>query len=364
MEQKVNVLDLFSGIGGFSLGLKNAGFEIDKHYFSEVNKHSVACYKKHFPDAISLGDITQLNTSNINERINIITFGSPCQNFSMAGDRTGLEGDKSRLIKEAMRVVRELQPDIFIWENVKGAFSSNNRRDFWAIVQAFTHLGRYRLEWQLLNTKWFLPQNRERIYLIGHLDGRSKPRVFPIGEDDKLSSRKNEQKGEQPQTENCSCINPKFGQRASDTFLQVGDFRYDEGFRERKDNTTPTLRNKTGAGLSALPLVIGALRGRNPANPTSRQSGIKLEQRLETNSLGVSNTLTSVQKDNIVIYPQGIRRLTEIECERLQGFPDDWTKYGDYDGVIKPIPKTHRYGMIGNAVTVKVVEEIGKKIIS
>ena len=128
---------------------------------------------------------------------------------------------------------------------------------------------------------------------------------------------------------------------------------------------------------------IGAFRGRNPENPKSRESGLPAEQMLEINKEGVSNTLTSVQKDNVVVEnlqirdgrnnrsclrsgrtPElgvknySIRRLTEIECERLQGFPDNWTEYGNYDGVIKKIPKTQRYKMLGNAVTVKVVEEI------
>ena len=118
-------------------------------------------------------------------RPNIITFGSPCQDFSVAGKRTGLEGQRSSLIGEAIRLITECRPDIFIWENVKGVFSSNDGEDFWAVVQAFTNIGGYRLEWQLLNTAWFLPQNRERIYLIGHLaetGGRFK--VFPIGEGD------------------------------------------------------------------------------------------------------------------------------------------------------------------------------------
>ncbi|MEJ8597086.1 DNA (cytosine-5-)-methyltransferase [Riemerella anatipestifer] len=360
----MNILDLFSGIGGFSLGLQKAGFEIEKHYFSEINKHSEACYKYHFPDAISLGDITKLNTDRINEKIDIITFGSPCQNFSLAGNRKGLKGDQSSLIKEAMRLVRELQPSIFIWENVKGTFSSNARQDFWAILQAFTNLGDYRLEWQLLNTKWFLPQNRERIYLIGHLAGKSKPGVFPIGKYDKLFENPNDSKQGPSQAQYCTTINPKFGNRATDTFVQVPDFRYDEGLRVRKNSFCPTLRNKTGAGMSAQPLVIGAIRGRNPHNPSDRRPSIKLEQRLEINKNNISNTLSSVQKDNVVVCPSNIRRLTEIECERLQGFPDDWTKYGCYDDGIKKISKTQRYGMLGNAVTVDVVEEIGKRILS
>lgn len=284
----------------------------------------------------------------------------------MAGNRKGLKGDQSSLIKEAMRVVRELQPSVFIWENVKGTFSSNARQDFWAILKAFADLGDYRLEWQLLNTKWFLPQNRERIYLIGHLAGRSRPGVFPIGKDDELFGRSKFSEQGQSQTKYCTTINPKFGNRASDTFVKVGDFRYDEGLRLRKNNYSPTLRRKSGAELSALPLLqIGAIRGRNPKNPSDRTPEQKLVQRLELNKQGVCNTLSTVQKDNVVITNhRRIRRLTEIECERLQGFPDNWTQLGIYNGEVKPISKTQRYGLIGNAVTVDVVREIGRRLLA
>lgn len=143
------------------------------------------------------------------------------------------------------------------------------------------------------------------------------------------------------------------------------------------------------------------MRGRNPENPLSRTSGLATEQMLELNEKGTTNALTSVQKDNLVVgtwrthkdgqgfrkvndgncptipakaredgsgqpvvnSENSIRRLTEIECERLQGFNDNWTKYGDYNGKIKEIPKTQRYKMLGNAVTVKVVEEIAKRLI-
>jgi DNA (cytosine-5)-methyltransferase 1 len=125
------------------------------------------------------------------KRIDAITFGSPCQDFSLAGKRKGLGGDRSSLIGEAIRLISECRPRFFIWENVKGTFSSNDGADFWAIIQAFANIGDYRLEWQLLNTKWFLPQNRERIYLVGYIGDGSKGQVFPIGEsvgenDDKI----------------------------------------------------------------------------------------------------------------------------------------------------------------------------------
>ena len=273
----MKIIDLFSGIGGFSLGFQRAGYQFTEHYFSEIDKHAIANYKYNFPHAKYIGDITTLHGGDFTD-IDIITFGSPCQDFSLAGRRAGLAGAKSSLIAHAIALIAHIRPGIFIWENVKGAFSSNARADFWAILQAFANIGGYRLEFQLLNTSWILPQNRERIYLIGHLAGRSIPGVFPIGEVTKDSCKKT---------------------------------------RNIYDYSRTILRGYK--------------------NSSSTGSFIKTK----------SNK---------------IRYLTEIECERLQGFPDNWTQYGNYDGVIKPIAKTQRYKLIGNAVTVDIVELIAKRL--
>lgn len=273
----MKIIDLFSGIGGFSLGFQRAGYQFTEHYFSEIDKHAIANYKYNFPHAKHIGDITTLHGGDFTD-IDFITFGSPCQDFSLAGKRAGLAGAKSSLIAHAIALIAEVRPSVFIWENVKGAFSSNARADFWAILQAFANIGGYRLEFQLLNTSWILPQNRERIYLIGHLAGRSIPGVFPIGEVTKDSCKKT---------------------------------------RNIYDYSRTILRGYK--------------------NSSSTGSFIKTK----------SNK---------------IRYLTEIECERLQGFPDNWTQYGDYNGAIKPIAKAQRYKLIGNAVTVDIVELIAKRL--
>nr|DAR87825.1 MAG TPA: Cytosine specific methyltransferase [Caudoviricetes sp.] len=273
----MKIIDLFSGIGGFALGFQRAGYQFTEHYFSEIDKHAIANYKYNFPHAKYIGDITSIHGGDFTD-IDIITFGSPCQNFSTAGRREGLKGAKSSLIEYAIALIAHIRPGLFIWENVKGAFSSNARADFWAILQALANIGGYTIEWQLLNTSWLLPQNRERIYLIGHIAGRSISGVFPIGEIAKDSSKKT---------------------------------------RNIYDYSRTILRGYK--------------------NSTSTGSFIKT-------------------KDNKIRY------LTEIECERLQGFPDNWTQYGDYNGAIKPIAKTQRYKLIGNAVTVDIVTMIAKRL--
>ena len=305
------LLDLFSGIGGFHTGLEQSGFKFEKVLFSEIDKHSIANYRYNFKDSQYAGSVVNIRGNNI-PRPNVITFGSPCQDFSLSGKRKGLEGNKSSLIKHAIRLIDETRPDVFIWENVKGTFSSNDGTDFWAIIQTFTNIGGYRLEWQLLNTTWFLPQNRERIYLIGHLAGRSSPGVFPIGR----------------------------------TF-QV----HFSGTTDKKEIYLPasTLTARQYSNWAGNYIKYG-----------------KYQQDRLYSEYGLMSCLLSKdgERHTKTLIGDRIRKLTEVECERLQGFKDDWTKYGDYNGEIKEIAKTHRYRMLGNAVTVDVVKAVGMRLIN
>ena len=324
----MKLIDLFSGIGGFSLGFQRAGYQFTEHYFSEIDKHAIANYKYNFPNAKYIGDITSIHRRDFAD-IDIITFGSPCVDFSMAGKRKGLKGDKSSLIEYAITLVARVRPSVFIWENVKGAFSSNSGADFWAILKAFANIGGYRLEWQLLNTSWLLPQNRERIYLIGHLAGRSEPGVFPITEDD-CTPRKEK--------------TYQFQAKISGTLKSNGNMNADDTYIIPKTASTLTGGGHSGGLHSDMTVIRQLPRGKNKGA-----------------DLTICPTISSnaFQENNLLC---GIRRLTEIECERLQGFPDNFTQYGDYNGIIKPIAKTQRYKLIGNAVTVDIVELIAKRL--
>jgi DNA (cytosine-5)-methyltransferase 1 len=177
----MNYLDLFSGIGGFHLGLVQAGAKIDKCYFSEIDKYATQIYKRHFPDSVELGNIKGVKGSELGI-IDLITFGFPCQDLSVAGKRAGLEGSRSGLFFEATRIIRECKPSVFVFENVAGLLTSNDGKDFEVVLREIADIGLYECEWQLLNTSWFLPQNRERVYFIGHLANGSGRKVFPIGE--------------------------------------------------------------------------------------------------------------------------------------------------------------------------------------
>ena len=296
---KLNLLDLFSGIGGFHLGLERAGYKVNS-YFSEVDKYAIDVYKNNFKNSTYVGSVTDVRGAEL-PRIDAITFGSPCQDFSLAGKRKGMEGERSSLILEAIRLIKECRPRFFIWENVKGTFSSNSGEDFAAILQAFANIGDYTIEWQLLNTKWFLPQNRERVYLVGYTGARSGQQVFPIRE-------------------------------------SVGAA---EGLAEkRQESACITTSYRKGINYDNQLIRV----------PTNNSKGY------DTMSPGDAQTLDTGCEQ--AVFNQGIRRLTPVECERLQGFPDDWTA----NGATALISDTQRYKMCGNAVTVDVVAEVAKNI--
>lgn len=354
----------------------------------------------------------------------------------------GLEwgGGRSSLISEAIRIIDIARPDVFIWENVKGAFSSNDSEDFWGIIQAFAHIGGYSIEWQLLNSAWVLPQNRERIYLVGHLAGRSRLGVFPITESDK---RDNERESNSSIVRTLTAGAKSGGHHSGMTLIKENtSLLYWKGSKDKwvnenkeitptlkcqQDNnrstmivtkahgfaksiqteTCPTIRansfeqnnhvfinqinskqnfgNSTKQqdrvyGTNGIMACLGSNRtddktkilvaqrgGRNENDPQ------KLEQRKDENT----NTLTSAAKDNMIAEGSTIRRLTEIECERLQGFPDDWTRYGIFDKWIwhdkklktkqlieevAEVAKTNRYKMCGNAVNVATFTQVAKRL--
>ncbi len=416
---KINQLDLFSGIGGFHLGFEKAGYEVTS-YFSEIDQHAIAVYKHQFPTSTYVGSVTNVRGADL-PRIDLITFGSPCQDFSLAGKRLGMDGQRSSLVLEAIRLISECRPSVFVWENVKGTFSSNDGADFWAIIQAFTDIGGYRLEWQLLNTSWFLPQNRERIYLVGY---STEPKrgwrgVFPIAANEretlelqgqcvpantilqrytatangtyigereltpqvkqigtKLDSNGGTQPYQQDRVYDVDGIVPSLNRGKSDLIIKektpdyiIGDIRYDEGgFRPRHNGIAPTLvgsSQKSGTPNCSI-LMVKPNYGSKSLNETIERNTLNEG---EVKGLDFYNqsvrdvipTLTDPKHNSQGLFDgYRIRRLTPIECERLQGFPDDHTAFGNYDDVVKPMSNTQRYKQCGNAVTVDVVAAVAK----
>lgn len=326
----MNYLDLFSGIGGFHEGLRQAGFKFDWVGHSEIDKYANQIYEKHFPESEALGDVKAINPAKL-PKINLITFGFPCQDLSVAGKREGLRGKRSGLFFEALRIIKSATPEVFIFENVEGLLTIDKRKTFYEILGEIADLGLYECEWQLLNTSWFLPQNRERVYFIGHLRDSSRPKVFPIGEN---SSWINERL---KQTVGClSGGGHSGGMHSSMTLIKVGVINKDaQGQRVYSPDGNSCQLTAQGGGWGAKTGLYE----------------IKQCQALQTDgmlyhgsSFGTNNPQSS----------RAIRRLTPLECERLQGFPEGWTE---------GISDTQRYKCLGNAVSVPVVKAVGERLI-
>lgn len=360
-------IDLFSGIGGFALGLRQAGIEFEEHWFSEIDKNAINIYKKHFPNAKELGDVRAIRDF-FGIKADIITFGFPCQDLSVAGKRRGLAGDRSGLFFEAMRIIRELKPQYFIFENVKGLLTNNGGADYVRCLREIADIGLYECEWQLVNTSWVLPQNRERVYFVGRLGGQSGAKIFPLfsgGEKaDGLQGQYTNTITSEGYTKNRQASYVIEGQQ----FQKVRQINRTEKNHQQDrvyspEGICPAL-NTVGGGNLEPKIVCPVL---TPDRIVKRQNGRRMKENGEP-----SFTLTAQDKHGVLtghifkdyetgeyFYDPLIRKLTPLECERLQGFPDGWTEYGA-DG--RKMSDSARYKALGNAVTVNFPRMIGEKL--
>ena len=374
-------IDLFAGIGGFRYGLQKVEIESESSsdnesgasqhgqrafhcvWSNEWDKYANQIYTKHFRECDSR-DIRTVDTKGIPDH-DLLCAGFPCQSFSIAGKRLGFEDTRGTMFFEIARIIRDKKPRYFLLENVKGLLSHDEGKTFQTILGILSDLG-YEYQWQVLNSKNFgVPQNRERVFIVGHLRETSRPEVFPIGESYSISHQTKyaEQAG---RSRISSTIDARYGslRNAGETYLHyIGGIRgkRDMWLKDNKKNSrnfsqgqrvyssdgiASTIAGNAGGlggktGLYAIPVLT-------PDRMEKRQNGRRFK-----NDGDPAFTLTSQDKHG-VYDGLNIRRLTPIECERLQGFPDNWTE---------GISDTQRYKCLGNAVTTLVITEIGRKLI-
>lgn len=337
---------LFDGIGVFPLAASRCG--IVPVWASEIEKAPVSVTMRHFPEMEHLGDITKIDGGRV-EPVHVVTFGSPCQNLSLAGFREGLAGAKSGLFFEAVRIMEEMRcatdglyPTFAVWENVMGAFSSNNRMDFRAVLQSFTDAevpmppsGRWAgagmvrgggadICWRLMDAQYWgrppLPQRRKRIFLVVDFRGKRAGDVL---------------------------FKPR-------RMLPAPAPCRDSGLSASGTNRISA--EKAGRGL---PVVhpIQARRMRGAARHKDRANFI--------GSFGRPDdpfpTLLAGDINMFAFWYEGreaegvMRYLTPTECERLQGLPEGWTAYG-HEG--RPISTGARCKALGNAIALPCAEHI------
>lgn len=195
---QLTIGSLFAGIGGFDLGFERAGFAT--RWACEIDEKAQAVLRFRFPNASLHDDVCAVGAHNL-EPVDIVTFGSPCQDLSIAGKRKGLAGERSGLFHEAVRVIRELRelhgkPDFAIWENVPGAFSSNEGRDFAAVIDALADIGARDVAWRVLDSRFFgVAQRRRRVFLVADFGGERASEVLAQSQGVSGYSEKSRQKG-------------------------------------------------------------------------------------------------------------------------------------------------------------------------
>ena len=376
--ERLKFLDLFAGIGGFRMGLESLGHECVG--FCEIDKFARKSYKAIYDTKgeIELHDITQVTNEEWRKfrgTVDIICGGFPCQAFSIAGKREGfLDETRGTLFFEIARAAKEIKPPLLFLENVKGLLSHDKGRTFRTILSTLDELG-YDAEWQVLNSKDFgVPQNRERVFIIGHLRGERTRPVFPIGgengtinqadsnvmviDDQGRKNRKFSFKHIAPTLRAQSHGNePKIAIPA----LTPDRVNKRQNGRRFKNNGEPmfTLTAQDRHGVAVL-RPVRTKYGKeirkayeNGEVEESRHNMTKLEPRQD----GISNTITTVQKDNLLKDDFRIRKLTHRECWRLQGFPD-WA----FDKAQEVNSKTQLYKQAGNSVTVNVIKAIAERL--
>lgn len=333
-------LDLFSGIGGFRLGMEHASHECVA--FCEIDKFARASYKAihDTTNEVEMYDITTVSDDFIRGLgdIDIICGGFPCQAFSIAGKRQGFEDTRGTLFFEIARFASILRPRYLFLENVKGLLNHEGGATFETILRALDELG-YDAEWQVLNSKNFgVPQNRERVFIIGHLRGERTRKVFPFEAKNKSADSINVIKlaGNLPGNH--------------DQNSRVYDV----------DGLAPTLSTMQGGGQEPkIKIREATSKGFAEAYPGDSVNISRPNSETRRGRVGkqMANTLLTGEEQAVVANEYRIRKLTPRECWRLQGFPD-WA----FNQAAKVNSNSQLYKQAGNSVTVNVIYEIAKRI--
>ena len=333
--------DLFAGIGGFRLGMERAGHECVGS--CEWDKYARETYKKNFGSYPEYNDAKNMSLTS-QPYFDVLCAGFPCQAFSIAGKRLGFEDTRGTIFFEIARIAKEKRPRYLFLENVKGLLSHDNGETFRVIISTLDEMG-YDAEWQVLNSKYFVPQNRERIFIIGHLRGERTRQVFPLGDDDPETTR---------EIESVGVVNDRKGLRDVDNATCL-DANYWKGYDQHGARTMiKDCREKDTETFVALTekRTDEAKQIRSKMLKDGKDWCPRRGKELVPRDDDIGNCVTAGQsKEGFVSNGVRIRRLTPVECERLQGFPDNWTQ---------GVSDTQRYKQCGNAVTVNVVEYIAK----
>jgi DNA (cytosine-5)-methyltransferase 1 len=340
-----------SGIEAASVAWHNLGWE--PQWFSEIEQFPSEVLKHRFPDVPNLGDMTQLTQNpTFNERsIDLLVGGTPCQSFSVAGLRKGLADPRGNLMLTFLALADAKKPKWIVWENVPGVLSSNGGKDFGAFLGALGELG-YGFAYRVLDAQHFgVAQRRRRVFVVGYL-GDWRVAAAVLFERESLQGNiKPSRKKREEVTANAE---GSVGESGSwwDGSQVAGTLT------KQNANGAQRMPDKDNFGAILQPTVIDRAafnQGENAQYEPRIEAG-------ETMSSLVAKGPHAVAQPIAVLHSMAIRRLTPKECERLQGFPDDWTKIPYRNKEADQCPDGPRYKACGNSMAVPVMRWIGERI--
>jgi DNA (cytosine-5)-methyltransferase 1 len=389
------------------MGLEQAG--MTTVFQCEIDPRCQQVLRRHWPDVPKWDDVSTLTGKHILEQtggVDLVAWGSPCQDLSVAGKRAGLAGGRSGLFNEGMRIIRELReesnglfPRFSIWENVVGAISSNGGDDFETVLTEMVESGSHLLEWAILDAQNFgVPQRRRRIFLVSCFDSATAERcpdpLLPVSE----SGAGNSAKSVKKKSSIAATVEGGFGEGGDGLPLiaskqtvygQSGFAKYTEGvttltatdYKRPEMNIVAPISNEEqlpygessfaqySDGFGTLRAATGTLGGgsetlivKESALGFSHTQGLDpqvSEQAFPTLRANGNGHAVGYQTNDPDLMPMAVRRLTPLECERLMDWPDDHTRW-TADGT--ELADSHRYRMCGNGVVSEVARWVGQQL--
>lgn len=351
---RLRYVSIFTGIGGFDRGFDAAGMECIAQI--EIDKFCNRVLAARFPGVLRLKDVLDVRGGDFRS-VNVVCFGSPCQDLSVAGRREGFEGSRSVLFFEAARIIGECKPDIAIWENVPGAFSSPKShpgRDFHAVLVSLFQLGARQIGWRVVNARYTgVPQQRQRLFLVADFRGERAGQILYQSEACAGHPRASGEAGQDAGPATVGGIAergepagyPEVARPLATRFR--GDLEGDTYIPEVAYALADASGTRTGSGRDAQDTYIASLQHdlRESDMPTLRAE--------------------SDGSHRPTVFAARIRYLTPLEQERCQGFPDGWTCLCEASGDTWTCrcPDGPRQRALGNAVPVTVTRWLGDRIV-
>ena len=321
----------------------------EPQWFSEIEKFPSAVLAHHYPNVPNLGDMTKFKEWPIDRSIDLLVGGTPCQSFSVAGLRKGLDDPRGNLMLTYVAIAARYKPRWLVWENVPGVLSSNGGGDFGTLLTALGEIG-YGFAYRICDAQYFgVAQRRRRVFVVGYL-GDWRRAAAVLFERESLSghpapSREAKQETADTLTVGANQYSGFNGEPVVHGYTTTSFGKYSEGV-----GTIRAAGGDLGGGSETLhvsqPITFGA------QNSASQGDSVSTE---------VTPTLDK-SKPPAVAMSSAVRRLTPIECERLQGFPDNFTQIPWRNKAAEDCPDGPRYKAMGNSMAVPVMRWIGERI--